>query len=252
MDQRYKGIAHDVGQSEILGRIHVALIKIGNNFYPCSFVVLDSPNMEFLFGMDMLRKHQCTIDLNENVMTVGGEVPVPFLQEKDIPSRFLDEERVPNDASSSGATLFAGVKEALLEDPEDEKKTSGEAEARPVSYSYSFFHIICALASMYGAMLLSGWTDSSKNATLIDVGWTSTTVVSGDDLFVHQSIRSEKFRSLAVDESVEFKVEVDNAIRVKAVEVSGPEGAPVQCSESSHMARDCSQGGGGYSGGGGG
>ncbi|EFH61641.1 predicted protein [Arabidopsis lyrata subsp. lyrata] len=116
-------------------------------------------------------------------MTVGGEVPVPFLQEKDIPSRFLDEERVPNDASSSGATifvssfslkkLFAGVKEALLEDPEDEKKTSGEAEARPVSYSYSFFHIICALASMYGAMLLSGWTDSSKNATLIDVGWTS-------------------------------------------------------------------------------
>ncbi|CAE5960439.1 unnamed protein product [Arabidopsis arenosa] len=204
MDQRYKGIAHDVGQSEVLGRIHVAPIKIGNNFYPCSFVVLDSPNMEFLFGMDMLRKHQCTIDLNENVMTVGGEAPVPFLQEKDIPSRFLDEERVPNDASSSGATclpfheisvsllvdvassvykeepsddgdvkLFAGVKEALLEDPEDEKKTSGEAEARPVSYSYSFFHIICALASMYGAMLLSEWTDSSKNATLIDVGWTS-------------------------------------------------------------------------------
>ncbi|EFH61640.1 predicted protein [Arabidopsis lyrata subsp. lyrata] len=54
-----------------------------------------------------------------------------------------------------------------------------------------------------------------------------TTVVSGDDLFVHQSIRSEKFRSLAVDESVEFKVEVDNAIRVKAVEVSGPEGEDV-------------------------
>ncbi|CAH8266941.1 unnamed protein product [Arabidopsis lyrata] len=79
-----------------------------------------------------------------------------------------------------------------------------------------------------------------------------TTVVSGDDLFVHQSISSEKFRSLAVDEAVEFKVEVDNASRLKTVEVSGPEGAPVQCSEPSYMARDCSQGGGGYSGGGGG
>ncbi|CAL9220645.1 unnamed protein product [Arabidopsis halleri] len=112
MDQRYKGIAHGVGQSEILGRIHVAPIKIGNNFYPCSFVVLDSPNMEFLFGLDMLRKHQCTIDLKENVMTVGGgEVSVPFLQEKDIPSRFLDEERVPNDASSSGATVPSGFTE---------------------------------------------------------------------------------------------------------------------------------------------
>uniref|UniRef100_A0A1J3IBP8 DNA damage-inducible protein 1 n=1 Tax=Noccaea caerulescens TaxID=107243 RepID=A0A1J3IBP8_NOCCA len=112
MDQRYKGIAHGVGQSEILGRIHVAPIKIGNNFYPCTFVVLDSPNMEFLFGLDMLRKHQCTIDLKENVLTVGGgEVSVPFLQEKDLPSRFLDEERVPNQASSSGAAVPSGFTE---------------------------------------------------------------------------------------------------------------------------------------------
>ncbi|ESQ49423.1 hypothetical protein EUTSA_v10020853mg [Eutrema salsugineum] len=66
--------------------------------------------------------------------------------------------------------------EALLEDPEDGKKKSGGGEARPVSYSYSFFHIIFALASMYAAMLLSGWTDSSESASLIDVGWTSVWV----------------------------------------------------------------------------
>lgn len=34
--------------------------QIGNIFYPCSFMVLDAPNMEFLFGLDMLRKHQVT------------------------------------------------------------------------------------------------------------------------------------------------------------------------------------------------
>ncbi|KAK8626338.1 hypothetical protein V6N13_133989 [Hibiscus sabdariffa] len=106
LDQRYKGIAHGVGQSEILGRIHVAPIKIGNIFYPCSFVVLDSPNMEFLFGLDMLRKHQCIIDLKENVLRVGGgEVSVPFLPEKDIPSHYLDEERNLKQASSSGAAM---------------------------------------------------------------------------------------------------------------------------------------------------
>uniref|UniRef100_A0A5B7BC51 Putative DNA damage-inducible protein 1 n=1 Tax=Davidia involucrata TaxID=16924 RepID=A0A5B7BC51_DAVIN len=113
LDQRYKGIAHGVGQSEILGRIHVAPIKIGNIFYPCSFLVLDSPNMEFLFGLDMLRKHQCIIDLKENVLRVGGgEVSVPFLQEKDIPSRFLDEERYSKQASSSGDPATSGPKES--------------------------------------------------------------------------------------------------------------------------------------------
>jgi len=112
LDQRYKGIAHGVGQSEILGRIHVAPIKIGSVFYPCSFLVLDSPNMDFLFGLDMLRKHQCIIDLNENVLRLGGgEVSVPFLQEKDIPSQYLDEERKLKQASSSGSQAASGSRE---------------------------------------------------------------------------------------------------------------------------------------------
>ncbi|GJY78205.1 protein kinase, ATP binding site-containing protein [Tanacetum coccineum] len=96
VDERYKGIAH-IGQSEIqiLGRIHVAPVKIGNYFYPCSFVVLDSPNMEVIFGSDMLRHLQCTIDLKENVLRVGvGE---------DIPHNFLNEEKQLKEASSSGA-----------------------------------------------------------------------------------------------------------------------------------------------------
>jgi DNA damage-inducible protein 1 len=110
MDKRYKGIAHGVGQSEILGKIHVAPIKIGAQFYPCSFMVLDSPNMEFLFGLDMLRKHQCIIDLKDNVLRVGGgEIAVPFLQEKDIPPSYLDEERYSKQASSSGTVASPGA-----------------------------------------------------------------------------------------------------------------------------------------------
>lgn len=100
LDQRYRGVAVGVGQSEILGRIHVAAIKIGHLFYHCSFTVLDAPNMEFLFGLDMLRKHQCIIDLKENVLRVGGgEVSVPFLQEKDIPLHIRDDERLSQQPS---------------------------------------------------------------------------------------------------------------------------------------------------------
>ncbi|PWZ25060.1 DNA damage-inducible protein 1 [Zea mays] len=105
LDQRFRGIAVGVGQSEILGRIHVAPIKIGNIFYPCSFTVLDAPNMEFLFGLDMLRKHQCMIDLKDNVLRVGGgEVSVPFLQEKDIPAHIRNEEKLSKLGSLSQAT----------------------------------------------------------------------------------------------------------------------------------------------------
>ncbi|KAI5447309.1 hypothetical protein KIW84_014965 [Lathyrus oleraceus] len=75
----------------------------------------------------------------------------------------------------------AGESKPLLEDAEEGKSKKEEKEARPVSYSYSFFHLIFALASMYSAMLLSGWTSSSENSDLIDVGWTSVWVRIGTE-----------------------------------------------------------------------
>lgn len=66
----------------------------------------------------------------------------------------------------------SGEKKSLLASEELESG-KGSTEARPVSYSYTFFHLIFALASMYAGMLLSGWTSSSESSELIDVGWTS-------------------------------------------------------------------------------
>ncbi|XP_004296950.1 PREDICTED: probable serine incorporator [Fragaria vesca subsp. vesca] len=71
----------------------------------------------------------------------------------------------------------AAEKKPLLEGKElEEGKDKNEKEAKPVSYSYTFFHLIFALASMYSAMLLSGWTNSAESSDLIDVGWTSVWV----------------------------------------------------------------------------
>lgn len=56
---------------------------------------------------------------------------------------------------------------------EDRKKH----EPRPVTYSYSFFHLIFSLASMYSAMLLTGWSTSvGESGRLVDVGWPSVWV----------------------------------------------------------------------------
>ncbi|CAK9173674.1 unnamed protein product [Ilex paraguariensis] len=78
----------------------------------------------------------------------------------------------------------SGQKKPLLDSKDVEggkEKKETVAEARPVSYSYTFFHLIFALASMYSAMLLSGWTSSSESSDLIDVGWTSVWVRIGSE-----------------------------------------------------------------------
>ena len=46
----------------------------------------------------------------------------------------------------------------------------------PVTYNYSFFHLVFALASMYIAMLMTGWGSNPQERDLIDVGWTSVWV----------------------------------------------------------------------------
>ncbi|KAG2547804.1 hypothetical protein PVAP13_9KG126600 [Panicum virgatum] len=71
----------------------------------------------------------------------------------------------------------SGDKNPLLGDEETGKGNDKESEPRPVSYSYTFFHLIFALASMYSAMLLTGWTSAaSEKSELMDVGWTTVWV----------------------------------------------------------------------------
>ncbi len=52
-------------------------------------------------------------------------------------------------------------------------------EYAPVSYNYAFFHAIFALASMYIAMLMTGWGAVEQERDRIDVGWTSVWVKTG-------------------------------------------------------------------------
>jgi hypothetical protein len=50
------------------------------------------------------------------------------------------------------------------------------AEFVPVSYSYLQFYLVFALASMYLAMLMTGWGSGGEQKDQIDVGWTSVWV----------------------------------------------------------------------------
>lgn len=86
VDRRFGGVAIGVGESVIIGRIHAVQLKIGRMFYTCSITVLEKLGQGMLFGLDMLRKHACVIDLEKNVLRVGrGEVEIPFLPEHECP-----------------------------------------------------------------------------------------------------------------------------------------------------------------------
>eukprot|EP01113_Clastostelium_recurvatum_P013292 TRINITY_DN1700_c0_g1_i1.p1 TRINITY_DN1700_c0_g1~~TRINITY_DN1700_c0_g1_i1.p1 ORF type:complete len:416 (-),score=131.40 TRINITY_DN1700_c0_g1_i1:26-1273(-) len=91
MDTRFSGMAKGVGTARILGRVHLAPIKIERSFFPCSFTILESQDMDFILGLDMLKKYQCTIDLNKGELHIGGE-QAPFLSEKDLPQSVKDSD----------------------------------------------------------------------------------------------------------------------------------------------------------------
>ncbi|TNN08210.1 Protein DDI1 isoform 1 [Schistosoma japonicum] len=97
IDKRWAGKAYGVGTQTIIGRVHNGLIEISGIFIPTSFIVLKDQSMDLLIGLDMLKRHQCCIDLKRNVLIIDGRIEAPFLPESEIPMSFsnpsiLDDE----------------------------------------------------------------------------------------------------------------------------------------------------------------
>ena len=83
-----------MGTQKIVGKVPRVHIKVGTLNLECSLSVLEGQKMEFIFGLDMLKRHQCVIDLKKNVLKIGttGD-EIPFLGEGDILNQMHQEEK---------------------------------------------------------------------------------------------------------------------------------------------------------------
>uniref|UniRef100_A0A1L8DX69 Putative dna damage inducible protein n=1 Tax=Nyssomyia neivai TaxID=330878 RepID=A0A1L8DX69_9DIPT len=105
VDTRWSGIAKGVGVQKIIGRIHMVQLQIEKDYLTTSFSVLEEQPMDMLLGLDMLKRHQCNIDLQRNVLKIGTTGTETF---------FLSESDLPDCARLSGG-------------PEDESKAVAES-----------------------------------------------------------------------------------------------------------------------------
>ncbi|CAF1271473.1 unnamed protein product, partial [Didymodactylos carnosus] len=93
VDRRWGGIAKGVGTQKIIGRIHLAQIEVEKAFFTTAFSVLEDQPMDMLLGLDVLKRHQCVIDLQKNILRIGSA---------NIETRFLSENELPDHAKLSG------------------------------------------------------------------------------------------------------------------------------------------------------
>lgn len=79
IDERFAAMTHGVGSAKSEGRIHSVAVSLGdtNLEIPCSFTVIQT-RVGILFGLDMLKRHKCCIDLAQNALVIG-ERRVEFL-----------------------------------------------------------------------------------------------------------------------------------------------------------------------------
>ncbi|XP_064460591.1 protein DDI1 homolog 2-like isoform X2 [Ornithodoros turicata] len=129
VDPRWAGIAKGVGTQKIIGRIHLVQIEIGGVFLTSSFSVLEEQPMDMLLGLDMLKRHQCLIDLKRNVLVIGTTgTETPFLGEGELP----DCARQPPLTTPSTTTLQEqedrALAQALVKSREEAGPSSGSLQ----------------------------------------------------------------------------------------------------------------------------
>jgi DNA damage-inducible protein 1 len=113
IDSRWSGIAKGVGTQRIIGRIHLCQVQIEKDFLASSFTILQDQSMDMLLGLDMLKRHQCAIDLRRNLLSIGTTgTETSFLSEGECPD--FTKSRPP-DMTDEDAEIADAINRSIQE-----------------------------------------------------------------------------------------------------------------------------------------
>ncbi|XP_033764208.1 protein DDI1 homolog 2-like [Pecten maximus] len=129
VDPRWAGIAKGVGTQKIIGRVHLGQIQIEKDFLQSSFSILENQPMDMLLGLDMLKRHQCCIDLKRNKLVIGTTgTETSFLTESELPEQSrlnYNQPQSPKSISQEDQQLA----EALARSQDETRGASSSAGA---------------------------------------------------------------------------------------------------------------------------
>merc|ERR1711915_194453 len=103
---------------------------------------LEDQPMDMLLGLDMLKKHQCTIDLKKNCLVIGTTgTETPFLPETELPpcarlsSQVNEEDVIKASAKETAALEDKQLAEAIARSASDSSMDTSESNSEKAGTS---------------------------------------------------------------------------------------------------------------------
>jgi predicted aspartyl protease len=135
LDKRMSGVAKGVGTCKILGRVHMTMVTLGKLVLPFSVTILERQDMDFLIGLDQLKRHQMQIDLKDGCLRID-DTAIPFLSEGELPEHLRKEsagEGAADDGEGVDVARGAGAAPPAALSSADEHHPTASSSAQSPS-----------------------------------------------------------------------------------------------------------------------
>ncbi|EJD75732.1 DNA damage-inducible protein 1 [Loa loa] len=114
VDKRFQATVHGVGGAQqLLGKIHACQVQVEEQFFSCNFDVLANRDIDVLLGLDILKRHRCVIDLQNNCLRFGKSAVTHFLPDSEVPQRNLERVGTTN-ATNANAEVDSAKLASLM------------------------------------------------------------------------------------------------------------------------------------------